>query len=193
MALPQITIQNSKVAFAEILVEMMTRLDDMMEKYSLQDGDYKEFAEDLMKLKNLQADMRPNHIYTQIERRVRRPRQQAPPPPSLEKKMTSPDYDWCKFCNTPIKTDKKNKFMILHQQSSKCSQIAQTKRTTMKRPIFQNVNYDKPLQVINRCLWRRYRNEHGNKDYGHYYWFRPEYREAELEWNKTQNTKWEIV
>ena len=184
----QAQVDTPQVAFEKLLVAMMTRLDDMMEKYSFQDGEYKEFAEDLLKVKNLQNELRPNTIYVEIARRVDRPRKPRNPPPSLEVKMTSDKYEWCELCNTPIKIHKKGLFKALHLQTAKCSQIAQTKKTTINNPIFKNVGFDIPLQVINRCVWKKLRGDK-TRLVGQGYWFTDEWRSEHYEWIKDANTK----
>jgi hypothetical protein len=185
----QAQIDTPQVAFEKLVVAMMTRLDDMMEKYGFQDGDYKEFAEDLLRVRNLQNQLRPNTIYVEIARRaLRAPRKPRNPPPSLEVKMTSDKYEWCELCNTPIKIHKKGYFKNLHLQTAKCSQIAQTKKTTIKTPIFKNVGFDIPLQVINRCVWKKMRGDKG-KLVGQEYWFSNDWRSEHFEWVKDESTK----
>ena len=185
----QAQVDTPQVAFEKMLVAMMSRLDDLMEKYQFQDGEYKEFAEDLLQARNLQEQIKLNTVYVEIVRHVNRPRKPRNPPPSLEVKMTSDKYEWCEYCNTPIKIHNKGYFKNLHLQTAKCSQIAQTKKTTIKKPIFKNVGFDIPLQVINRCVWKKMRRDFS----------RPEQREALYYydndvtgyiWEKNANGRW---
>jgi len=151
---------DPKKDFNNTLVSMMDALDDVMEKYQFMDGEYKHMAEGFLKLRNLYDHIIENEVYITVARSVRRPRAERRAPPSLDEKMTSPNYEWCEYCNTPIKIDKKNYFKKLHLQTAKCSQITQTKKTTIKKPIFKNVAFDIPLQVLNRCVWRKMKMEY---------------------------------
>lgn len=151
----QASTSNSKKEFETLLVNMMDVVDDITEKYDLLDSEYKVLGEGIMKLYNAMNNITTNTIYIAMERRVRNPQARRKTPPSLEEKMTSEKYEWCAICNTPIKKEKNNMFMKQHLETQKCSQIGQTKMTTIKKPIFRNATFDMPLQVINRCIWRK--------------------------------------
>ena len=182
---------DAKKEFNSTLVEMMDTVDEVMGSYDLIDADYMKLLDGLMKLRGLYDRIKPNTIYVTIERQVRRPRAERAPPPSLEYKMSSPDYEWCEFCNTPIKIDGKNQFKIAHQQTAKCSQIAQTKKTTIKKPIFKNVGFDKPMQVINRCVWKKLRHDFTISSQKKAIYYYLQHDEQEYKWIK-DNGKWFI-
>jgi len=189
MATAQPETYDAKKEFNNTLVEMMDTVDEVMESYKLIDADYMKLLDGMMKLRGLYDRIKPNTVYITIERQVREPRAERKAPPSLEEKMTSDKYEWCEYCNTPIKIHKKGYFKKLHLQTAKCSQIAQTKRTTIKKPIFKNVDVDMPLQVLNRCVWKKLRKDYkisAQRDAINYY----EYDYGGFIWEKHAGGKW---
>ena len=191
MATAQPETYDAKKEFNTTLVDMMDTVDEVMESYELIDAHYMKLLDGMMKLRGLYERLIPNTLYITIERQVRRPRAERKAPPSLEEKMTSPKYEWCEYCNTPIKIHNKGYFKKLHLQTAKCSQIAQTKKTTIKTPIFKNVCFDIPLQVINRCVWRKLKRDFktvSQRDAIYYY----SQHEDDYKWIKGHDGKWSI-
>lgn len=130
--------------FEQLAFKLIDRLEEISQKYLLNDNDYKSFIEDIVLMKN-------NSTYKYIEKKVTKPRRGLQPILSLEQKINSEEYIGCTNCNAIIKKS----FMKIHLKTKKCSTISQTKKTTLKTTKFKNSFEDRNLQLINEVCFNK--------------------------------------
>jgi hypothetical protein len=139
--------------FDLLAFRLIDKLDDICQKYLLQDEEYKSFIEDIVLMKN-------NSVYKYIEKKAKKPRKPLAPAKSLQEKINDPNYIGCHNCNAIIKKSAIN----IHFKTKKCSTISQTKKTTLKTTKFLNFFEDRNLQLLNEVYYNRLRNNYNTKN-----------------------------
>jgi len=147
---------NPQNVFDNLLVTLMERVEEITEKYNLRDGEYKELAEGLMTIKNLQSQLRTNPVFNTIERRVQRQRnhqQRKYTKIPLEDKINNEDYINCPKCNRFIINV--SGALKQHQMTNVCINTLQAKKTThtFKKVITRRVA--EVQQVLNIRMYKR--------------------------------------
>jgi hypothetical protein len=147
---------NPQNVFDNLLISLMERVEEITEKYNLRDGEYKELAEGLMNIKNLQTQLKTNQVFTTIQRRVQRERnnerrkyRKLP----LEDKINNEDYINCPKCNRFILNA--SGALKQHQSTNVCINTLQAKKTThtFKKLIAPRIA--EVQQVLNIRMYKR--------------------------------------
>ena len=149
-------VDNNQVVFDNLLTNMMGMIEDLTDKYEIKDGEYKELAEGLMKIKNLQAHLKENKVYVTIQQRETRRRTgnaRKYKIVSLEQKINNDDYINCEKCNRFILDY--SGALKKHQTTSVCINTFQAKRTTHASKKLRSRRRAEIQQFLNIAMHKR--------------------------------------